>query len=169
MTDNYLYLGLLAILFPNATFIHCRRDLRNIALSCFITYFRTMSWANDPHHMAHRVRQYLRLMDHWRSALPAPLHEFDYESTVDDLEGVARRLIGACGLDWEPACLEFYRTKRPVNTSSLTQVREPIYKKSVGRWKHYEHELSELFVALEEVVGAESCRNAQARTGSVDR
>ena len=61
--------------------------------------------------MAHRFQQYLRLMDHWRSALPAPIHEVDYEETVDDLEGVARRLIAACGLDWEPACLEFHQTE----------------------------------------------------------
>ncbi len=151
MTDNYLYLGLLAILFPNATFIHCRRDLRDVALSCWITFFRTMRWTNHPQQLAHRFQQYLRLMHHWQAVLPAPIHEVDYETTVEDLEGVARRLIAACGLDWDPACLEFYRTERPVNTSSLTQVRQPIYKESVGRWKHYEHELRELFAAVADV------------------
>ena len=148
MTDNYLYLGLLAILFPNATFIHSRRDLRDVAVSCWITNFRSIRWTNDPQHMAHRFQQYLRLMDHWRTVLPAPIHEVDYEETVDDLEGVARRLVAACGLDWEPACLEFHRTERPVRTASLAQVRQPIYKKSVARWKNYEHELGDLFSAL---------------------
>jgi hypothetical protein len=148
MTSNYLYLGLLALLFPSATFIHCRRDLRDIAVSCWITYFRGIRWTNDPGHMAHRFEQYLRLMDHWRNVLPTPIHEVGYEETVDDLEGVARRLVAACGLDWEPACLEFHRTERPVRTSSLSQVRQPIYKKSVARWKNYEHELSDLFSVL---------------------
>ena len=136
MTDNYLYLGLLAILFPNATFIHSRRDLRDVAVSCWITSFRGIRWTNDPQHMAHRFQQYLRLMDHWRTVLPAPIHEVDYEETVDDLEGVARRLVAACGLDWEPACLDFHRTERPVRTSSLVpgppadlqKVRRPLEK-----------------------------------------
>jgi hypothetical protein len=97
--------------------------------------------------MAHRFQQYLRLMDHWRSVLPAPIHEIDYEETVDDVEAVARRLIAACGLDWEPACLEFHQTERPVKTASFAQVRQPVYKKSVGRWKNYEHELHDLFSA----------------------
>ena len=67
-----------------------------------------------------------------------PIHEVDYEETVDDLESVARRLVAACGLDWEPACLEFHRTERPVRTASVTQVRQPVYKQSVARWKNYE-------------------------------
>ena len=84
-------------------------------------------------------------MDHWRSVLPATIHDVDYEETVADLEGVARRLLSACGLDWHPACLEFHRTRRPVRTASMTQVRQPIYRRSVGRWKSYERELAGLF------------------------
>jgi len=156
MTDNYLYLGLLAILFPNATFIHSRRDLRDVAVSCWITHFRSMRWTNDHQHLVHRFQQYLRLMDHWRTVLPAPIHEVDYEDTVDDLEAVARRLVAACGLDWESACLDFHQTKRPVNTSSLAQVRQPIYKNSVARWKNYEHELGDLFSALAELTSGKS-------------
>ena len=151
MTDNYLYLGLLAILFPNATFIHTRRDLRDVALSCWMTQFRSLSWTNDQRDMAHRFQQYLRLMDHWRTVLPAPIHEVDYEATVDNIEAVARRLIAACGLDWEPACLDFHKTKRPVATASLAQVRQPIYKNSIVRWKNYEHELGDLFSVLAEL------------------
>ena len=120
MPDNYLYLGLLAALFPRATFIHCRRDLRDVAVSCWMTDFRTIRWANDPGHIAGRFREYRRLMDHWRAVLPVPVHEVDYEETVADLEGVARRLLEACGLEWDPACLEFHRTERTVRTASLT-------------------------------------------------
>jgi tetratricopeptide (TPR) repeat protein len=149
MTENYLYLGLLAILFPNATFIHCRRDLRDVAVSCYITSFRGLRWTRDPQHMASRFQQYLRLMNHWRTVLRVPIHVVDYEETVDDLESVARRLVAACGLDWEPACLEFHRTVRPVDTASLAQVRQPVYKTSIARWRNYEHELADLFSILE--------------------
>jgi tetratricopeptide (TPR) repeat protein len=169
MTDNYIYLGLLAILFPNATFIHSRRDLHDIAVSSWMTNFRGIPWTNDPQHFAHRVQQYLRLMDRWRTVLPAPIHEVDYEETVDDLNGVARRLVAACGLDWEPACLEFHRTKRSVRTSSLAQVRQPIYKASVGRWKNYEHELGDLFSALADISSVGTRRGGEPTPGPVDR
>jgi hypothetical protein len=148
MPDNYLYLGLLAAMFPAAAFIHCRRDLRDVAVSCWMTNFRTIRWANDPGHIAGRFREYRRLMDHWRAVLPAAIHEVDYEETVTDLEAVARRLLEACGLEWDPACLEFHRTRRNVRTASLAQVRQPIYTTSLARWKHYEHTLAGLFEAL---------------------
>lgn len=148
MPDNYMYLGLLASMFPRAAFIHCRRDLRDVAVSCWMTDFRSIRWANDPVHIAGRIRQYQRLMDHWRSVLPIPMCEVNYEDTVADLEKVARRLLAECGLEWDPACLEFYRSKRNVRTASVTQVRQPIYRQSVARWKNYEGELGELFAAL---------------------
>jgi tetratricopeptide (TPR) repeat protein len=150
MPENYLYLGLLSILFPGATFIHSRRDLRDVAVSCWMTDFSSIRWANDLGHIASRFRQYRRIMDHWRATMPMAFLEVDYEETVDDLEGVARRLIAACGLDWEPACLEFHRTERPVRTASVTQVRQPVYRRSVARWKNYEPALAELFAALTE-------------------
>ena len=148
MPDNYLYLGLLAVLFPRAVFIHCRRDLRDVAVSCWMTDFRSIRWANDPDHIAARFQQYRRLMDHWQEVLPVPIHQVDYEETVTDLESVARRLMAACGLDWEPACLEFHRTERPVRTASVTQVRQPVYQRSVARWKNYEAALADLFAAV---------------------
>jgi tetratricopeptide (TPR) repeat protein len=159
MTENYLYLGLLAILFPNATFIHTRRDLRDVAVSCFITSFRGLRWTHDPRHMASRFQQYVRLMDHWRNVLPVPVHVVEYEEAVDDLESVARRLVAACGLEWEPACLEFHRTVRAVDTASLAQVRQPIYTSSVARWKNYEHDLADLFEIIE--VATPICTRSQ--------
>jgi tetratricopeptide (TPR) repeat protein len=149
MPDNYLYLGLLAALFPRATVIHCRRDVRDVAVSCWMTNFRSIRWASDPGHIAGRVHEYRRLMEHWRAVLPVPLHEVDYEETVADLDGVARRLVAACGLEWEPACVEFFRTRRPVRTASVTQVRMPVYRHSVGRWTHYRTALADLFDALD--------------------
>ncbi|HEX4145811.1 MAG TPA: tetratricopeptide repeat protein [Pirellulales bacterium] len=148
MPDNYMYLGFLAALFPQAVFVHCRRDLRDIAVSCWMTDFRSIRWANDPQHIASRFGQYRRLTDHWRAVLPVPIVEVDYEETVDDLESVARRLVVACGLEWEPACLDFHRTVRPIRTASVTQVRQPVYKQSVARWKKYEPAMADLFAAL---------------------
>lgn len=143
--DNTMYLGLLIALFPRATVIHCRRDPRDVALSCWMADFRSLYWANRPDHIGTKFRAQSRLMAHWRNALPATIHDVDYEETVADLEGVARRMLAALGLDWDPACLEFHRTRRPVRTSSVRQVRTPLYGRSVARWKRYEHELAELF------------------------
>jgi tetratricopeptide (TPR) repeat protein len=148
MPDNTMYLGLMAMLFPRAVFIHCRRDLRDVAVSCWMTDFRGLDWANDAEQIACRFREYRRLMDHWQSVLPVPVHHVDYEETVADLEPVARRLVAACGVDWEPGCLEFHRTQRPVRTASVAQVRQPLYQQSVGRWKHYESTLADLFDRL---------------------
>jgi len=148
MPDNYLYLGLLAALFPRAKLVHCRRDLRDIAVSCWMTNFRHIRWANDPEHIASRFEEYRRIMDHWRRVLPVQVLEVDYEETVADLEGVARRLVAWCGLDGERACLVFHEGKRPVRTASVSQVRQPVYQRSVARWKHYESALCALFDRL---------------------
>lgn len=148
MPGNYHHLGLLATLFSGASFIHCRRDLRDVAVSCWANDFRMIRWANATDHIAAEFRQYRRLMDHWTSVLSVPIHEVNYEETVADLEGVARRLIAACGLEWEPACLDFHENKRPVHTASVAQVRQPIYQRSVGRWKNYETALADLFAKL---------------------
>jgi len=149
MPENYLYLGLLASLFPRAKLIHCRRDLRDVAVSCWMTHFEKLRWSNDRQHIASRFHEYQRMMAHWRKVLPVPLLEVDYEETVADLEGMARKLVAWCGLAWEPSCLEFQRAKRPVRTASAVQVRQPIFRTSLGRWKHYEHALAALFAQLE--------------------
>ncbi|HLN28274.1 MAG TPA: tetratricopeptide repeat protein [Gemmataceae bacterium] len=148
MPDNYLYLGLLATLFPRAKFVHCRRDLRDVAVSCWMTNFRSIRWASDPDHIVSRCQKYQRIVAHWQRVLPVKVLDVEYEDTVADLEGVARRLVSWCGLDWEPACLAFHEGKRPVRTASVTQVRQPIYSRSVARWKHYEKSLGPLFAKL---------------------
>jgi hypothetical protein len=150
MPDNYIYLGLLAAMFPRAVFIHCRRDLRDIAVSCWTTDFRpeNIPWASDPIYMGSRFEQYQRLMEHWRAVLPVPIHEVNYEDTVVDLESVVRSLLAACGLEYEPDCLEFHRVQRRVKTASIGQVRQPLYSHSVARWRNYERELADLFRAI---------------------
>ncbi len=148
MPDNYLYLSLLTVLFPRAKFIHCRRDLRDNAVSCWMTNFRAIRWANDPEHIVSRFQKYQRLMQHWREVLPVQLLDVDYEETVADVERTAHRLVQWCGLEWEPACLQFHTGTRPVRTASVAQVRQPIYRRSVARWKHYEESLGALFARL---------------------
>ena len=148
MPHNYLYLGLLACLFPRAKFIHCRRDVRDVAVSCWMTHFKAIRWTNDPRHIVAQFRRYRRIMEHWRNVLPRALLEVDYEETVADLEGVARRLIAWCSLEWEPGCLEFHRDRRVVSTASAVQVRRPVYATSVGRWKNYAKPLAELLEAV---------------------
>ena len=151
MPDNTIYLGLIATLFPHAKIIHCRRDLRDVALSCWMTDFLEVRWACDFDLIARRIHEHERLMEHWRRVLPIRILELDYESLVADLETESRKLVAWCGLDWDPACLEFYTNKRPVQTSSVQQVRQPIYAHSVGRWKNYRDSLAPLFAKLESI------------------
>jgi Flp pilus assembly protein TadD len=148
LLDNHLALGLIVTLFPQAKLIHCRRDLRDTALSCWMTRFTDLHWAFDQDHIAIYIREYRRIMEHWGKVLPQPILHIDYENMVADLEGTARRLVDWCGLTWEPACLEFHKTRRAVRTASLTQVRKPIYSNSIGRWKNYEKALARLFTQL---------------------
>ena len=148
MPDNYMYLGLLAALFPQAAFIHCRRDLRDVAVSCWMTDFRSIRWANDPEHIASRFQQYRRLMEHWRRGAARADSRGRLRGDCGRPRSVARRLLAACGLEWEPACLEFHRNRAAGPHRQRDQVRQPIYKQSVARWKNYETALAGLFAAL---------------------
>ncbi len=142
MPDNINMLGWIHLIFPNARVIHCRRDLRDVALSCWQTCFGAIRWANDWVQIARRFADYLRVVEHWKSLPCIEWLDFPYESVIEDTEGQARRLIEYVGLEWEPNCLRFHETKRQVRTASLSQVREPIYKTSVAKWRHYESEMA---------------------------
>jgi tetratricopeptide (TPR) repeat protein len=154
MPDNYQMLGWLAAVFPRARFIHCRRDVRDVALSCWITHFAKIRWAFDLEHIVHRIREYWRIMAHWRRVLPAPLLEVDYEELVANQERVSRRLVDWVGVEWDEKCLSFHKTERLVRTASVTQVRQPIYRRSVARWKHYEAMLKPLLDAIGQAADA---------------
>jgi hypothetical protein len=110
-----------------------------------MTHLAQVRWASDVDHIAARINDHVRLMRHWRKVLPIPIHEVSYESFVADPETAARELVAWCGLDWDPACLNFQATRRPVRTASAAQVRQPVHSRSVGRWKHYELLLADLF------------------------
>jgi hypothetical protein len=99
--------------------------------------------------LGRHYRAYEALMAHWRAVLPpGAMFELDYESLIDNPESETRRLLDYCGLEWDPRCLEFHRTERIVHTVSATQVRQPLYRSSVGRWKLYEAYLGPLKEAL---------------------
>jgi tetratricopeptide (TPR) repeat protein len=149
MPDNVNYLGLIALLFPRAKVIICRRDPRDIAVSCWQTGFRTCPWNNNSDHIARRLADYQRMVAHWEHVKPLPCLELPYEDLVADLERHTRLLIDFVGLDWDPSCLEFHSNPRVVRTPSLAQVRQPIHSRSAGRWRNYEPYLQPLFQALD--------------------
>ena len=156
MPDNIIWLGAIAVLFPNARIVLCRRDLRDVCLSCFFQSFSEgLPWSNNLADCANRALEIEQLVTHWRAVLPLPLMELQYETLVADLEGESRRLIEFIGLPWDPACLAFHKTERQVMTASLWQVRQPLYSSSVGRWRHYRRHLAPLFERLTGVVPAD--------------
>ena len=156
MPDNSRMLGQIAVLFPRARVIVCRRDPRDVCLSCYFQNFGDgMVWSTDQAELAERAREIDGLLAHWCAVLPIPILEVRYEDLVGDLEGQSRRLIAFLGLDWDPACLAFHETERTVLTASLWQVRQPLYGSSVGRWRHYRKHLGPLLEGLEGLVPAE--------------
>ena len=150
MPHNFLYVGLILLLFPDCHIIHCTRDPLDTCLSCYMTYFANgHEYSHDLGHLGEFYADYQRLMTHWTQGVNVPLIEVRYEDVVDDLEGQARRLLELLDLPWDERCLRFYETSRPVPTASNEQVRTQIYRSSVGRWRHYEKHLGPLIEAIE--------------------
>jgi len=142
---NFMHLGMIATLLPRARVIHCRRDPLDVGLSCFIERFDlSHDFTTDLVSFGHYFLQYERLMRHWRRVLPLAMHEQSYERLVADQEGGTRALLSHCGLPWDPACLNYQQTDRAVLTPSRWQVRQPMYSKSVGRWRNYERHMQPL-------------------------
>lgn len=148
---NFMHLGLIATLFPQARVIHCRRDPLDIGLSCFIERFElSHDFTTDLESFGHYFLQYERLMQHWRNVLPLSMHEQRYENLVADQETGSRALVDYCGLPWDEACMDFQNADRAVLTPSRWQVRQPIYNNSVGRWRNYSQHMQPLRQLLEE-------------------
>ena len=147
---NFFHLGTISELFPNAALVHCRRDPLDTSLSIFFQDFSTgNAYANSLDNIAHYYRQYLQLMAFWREHLGERLVEVDYESVVDDAEGQVRRLLDHIGLDFDPRCLDPDYDPAIVSTLSRWQVRQPVYGRSVGRWRHYRPWIEPLAEALD--------------------
>lgn len=148
MPENLFHLGLIATLFPRARVIHCRRDARDVCLSCFMQFFDGLYFAWDLDDLGKYYRGYERVMAHWATALPLRIHHVVYEELVANPEPVIRQLVEFCDLPWEDQCREFHKNSRPVRTMSRSQVRKPVYTTSVGQWQRYAAHLGSLFQAL---------------------
>ncbi|MGB9428604.1 MAG: sulfotransferase [Gammaproteobacteria bacterium] len=148
---NFLHLGLIAMLFPGAPILHCVRDPLDTCLSIYFQHFAhpRNTYAYDLEDIAFFYRQYLDLMEYWRTVLPGAVHEIHYDALVQNPEAGTRALIAAAGLEWHPACLESHKHSARIETASVWQVRQPIHSDSVGRWRHYESHLQALRQALD--------------------
>lgn len=150
MPHNFVHLGLIALLFPKARIIHCKRDAMDNCLSIFFQNFGGVHpYAYDLSNLGHHYLEYQRLMAHWHEVLPGRIFDLNYESVISAPEHWSRKLIEYVGLEWDDACLSPHRLERTVKTASHWQVRQPIYKTSVHRWKNYELYLG----PLKEVLG----------------
>lgn len=152
MPGNFRFVGLIGLILPNARIVHCVRDPIDTCLSCFTKQFSgRQDFAYDLAELGTFYAAYKRMMAHWRAIMPADRFiEVRYEDVVDDLEAQARRLTAFCGLAWNDACLDFHNTVRPVRTASANQVRKPIYRSSMQRWRPYERHLHALIEAMQE-------------------
>ncbi len=153
MPDNYLLIGWIMTLFPNARIIYAQRDVRDVALSCWMTQFARLRWAFDQTHIARRIVDHLRIMRHWQALMreffPDQWLETSYEALVTDPETKIRQLVAFAGVEWDERCLQHHRQTGNVRTASVVQVRKPIYKGSVKRWENYADALRPLLEQLE--------------------
>ena len=150
MPANYLLMGLIPLILPNAKIIHVKRDPIDTCLSCFTRLFnRHQNATYELEELGLHYQNYLKIMEHWRKVMPADQFiEVQYEDLVKNTESEAKRLIQYCGLKWDKRCLDFYKNERSVRTASVTQVRQPVYQSSVKRWKSYEKYLGPLLNIL---------------------
>lgn len=150
MPGNFLNLGLIAILFPQAKVIHCRRDPLDTCLSCYFQRFRRgHGYSYDLKNLGLYYREYERLMRHWQEVLPNFPFEMHYADLVQNQEEISRQLIQFIDVEWDETCLEFHSNQRPVTTASNWQVRRPMNRSGLERWKNYDSHLDELRQALD--------------------
>ncbi len=152
--DNFQNLGVISLLFPQARIIHIRRHPLDTCFSCYFENLPPLRhpYSSDLSNLGLYYRQYLRLMDFWRENLDIPILEIHYEHIVEDQENQSRRIIEFLGLEWDERCLRFHEARRDVTTLSYDQVRKPIYKTAISRYKHYEKHLSPLREALGDAI-----------------
>ena len=156
MPDNFLHLGLINILFPKAHIIHVARSPLDTCLSCYFQYFNSVPWANDLSWISKHYKLYKRAMAYWKKELPeGQVIEVQYEELVADIESQAKRLIDSIGLEWDPACLEFYKHKGNISTASVWQARQPVYTSSRKRWANYAFHIESLANELQEYLDAD--------------
>lgn len=150
MPSNYQYVGLITKILPEALIINTNRDPMDCCVSIYTKLFLyTLPYTNDLGELGRYFKVYCKLMDHWRAVIPdGVLYDISYENVVENFEVEVRKLIDFIGLDWEDECLSFYENKSRVKTASAAQVRKPIYKTSIERWRVYEKHLAPLYETL---------------------
>ncbi len=146
LLDNFRFIGVIHMIFPNARIIDARRNPIDVCYSCYKRLFNlsAVPFTYDLDNLARAYRDYRDLMRHWNEVLPGRIHTVDYEQLVNHQESTTRNLLEYCGLSWDDACLQFYRNARTVMTNSNVQVRQPLYGDSIDRWKVYEDYLGPL-------------------------
>ena len=139
MPNNFIHIGLIHMILPNAKIIDTRRNPMDCCFSCYKQLFGSgQGFTYSQNRIANYYIDYLRIMKHWNKVLPGKVHRVVYENMVADTESEIRALIDFCNLEFEDACLNFHSNKRTVRTPSSEQVRQPIYKKAIGPWKNFE-------------------------------
>jgi tetratricopeptide (TPR) repeat protein len=153
LPGNFLHVGLIRLILPNAKIIHTMRDPMDTCVSCYSKLFTSgADYSYDLAELGRCYRGYFDVMNHWRSVLPpGSVLDVSYEKVVDDIEGEARRLIDYCGLPWDDSCIAFHRNSRPVRTASAVQVRKPLFRSSIQRWRRYEADLAPLLNELRDI------------------
>ncbi|MAA77774.1 MAG: hypothetical protein CL916_00825 [Deltaproteobacteria bacterium] len=150
LPNNFLMIGFIKKILPNAKIIYCRRDPRDNGLSLFLRYFvGFQGFAYSLEEIGSYLVMHHRLMTHWLTMFGESIFVLDYEKMVSNQEEVTQKIISYCGLSYEPSMAEFYKTKRGVATASAMQVRSPVYRSSVQKWKRYESELQPMIAILE--------------------
>jgi hypothetical protein len=148
--DNYLYIGLIKRLFPHAKIVHTTRDALDNCLSIYFLHLdQAMSYALNLEHIGHQYRHYRRLMAHWKRVFGEDIIDVDYDELVKGTEGPMQRLVAFLGLEWSERCTSVPAVGRVVKTASVWQVREPLYRRSSGRSRHYSRQLRALRDYLE--------------------
>ncbi len=149
MPTNSKYVGAIAVLFPNARIVHCRRQPEATGVSIFMQNFNDEhGYSFDLYNIGRRYRTYRRLMAHWRALLPEMMLEFDYENLIGDQEHASRELLAHCRLDWKDDVLDFSNTERSVRTASSWQVRQRLYGQRVEGWRKFEAHLGPFYAGL---------------------
>jgi Tfp pilus assembly protein PilF len=149
MPGNFMFVGLIHLLFPKASIIHCRRDPIATCFSCYKRLFTSeLPYVYDQTELGQFYRLYQQLMEHWHAVLPGRILDVDYEKVIASPEQEIRRLLDFCELEFDARCLNFHEVERPITTASVLQVRRPIYTTSLNEWEHYRENLGALITAL---------------------
>ncbi|MCH8172452.1 MAG: sulfotransferase [Proteobacteria bacterium] len=155
MPGNEYFLGMIHKIMPWARVIHIRRHPCDTALSIYSRYFDgALPFTSSLTSLAKYFRLSHTYMEHWKAVLPGFALDIKYEDLVADIEATTRKMLKFCGLEWDPACLEYYRNKRPVHTHSAAQVRQKIYTSSIGRWQDYKKTLQPFISGIEDIIEA---------------